>query len=117
MTNPIFERYFQRAAMLTSKTFDAPRSCIFRKHHAMWSALGDAKPSSVPTAELVERVGDRACHHVLWLKDDGVALRDSTSYRDGKRGGLYTRRNELAVKDYMNRVHKVMSRLHAAAAE
>lgn len=113
--NPIFDRFFKHAHIITTQTFDDARSVIFRKHKAMWDYLVDAKPSSVPTAELVERTGSRAVHHVLWLQDEGSALRESISYRDGRRGAGWTRRNEEAVRDYLNRLYRALSRLRQVA--
>ena len=112
--NPIFERYFRHASMLTSKTFDNPRSIIFRKHQAMWNVLADAKPSSVPTSALVERVGERATHHVLWLCDDGAALHESNFYLKPRRAREYIRKNETAMREYLNKIHRVLGRLYTA---
>ena len=113
MENPIFERYFRNAAMLTSKTFDSPRSVLFRKQLAMWTLLSDAKPSSVPNAAMVERVGDRAVHHVIWLKDDGVAVRESSFYLRPRKAREYIRKNETAVREYLGRVHRALGKLRA----
>lgn len=113
--NPIFDRFFSNAYLITTQTFDDLRSVIFRKHKAMWDHLAEAKPSSVPTADLVERTGNQAVHHVLWMQDEGQALRDSISYRDGRRGAVRTRRNEMAVREYLNRLYRALSRLQQVA--
>ena len=111
--NPIYRQYFANSAFITSKTFDNPRSVLFRKHLALWRLLSDTKPSSVPTAALVERSGDNCLHHVLWLRDEGLALRESSSWREGRRGAAWTAKNERSVRDYLNRIYKTMAGLRS----
>ena len=113
--NPIYERYFSNAHLLASTVYDNPRSILFRKHLAMWQLLDGTKPSSMPTAELVERTGSRAVHHVLWLKDEGASLRGSISYREGKRGAPRTLRAEAFVRQHLNRLHRALGRLNSLA--
>ena len=106
MPNPIYERYFRDAAFVTSKANDDARSVLFRKHQAMWNMLADCKPSSIPQAALVERAGATALHHVLWLKEEGSALRDSLSWREGRRGARWTQRAERRVREHMGKVYR-----------
>lgn len=114
MANPIYERYFCDAAFVTSKTNDDARSVLFRKHQAMWNLLADCKPSSIPQVSLVERTGAAALHHVLWLREEGAALRDSLSWREGRRGALWTQRAERQVRAHMSRVYRSLASLRSA---
>lgn len=113
MYNPIYERYFRDAAFVTSKANDDARSVLFRKHQMMWNMLADCKPSSIPQAALVERTGATALHHVLWLREEGTALRDSLSWREGRRGALWTRRAERQVHEHMSRVYRSLASLRS----
>lgn len=109
--NPIYDRYFAGRPMLAGKVFDDPRSVQFRKQLIMNTWLRETKPSSVPTAGLVERQGTAMTHHVLWLKHEGDALRDSSTYLSPTRAARRTLLAENAVKRYLNGVHAVVKRL------
>lgn len=114
MANPIYERYFCDAAFVTSKANDDARSVLFRKHQTMWNMLADCKPSSIPQAALVERAGAIALHHVLWLREEGPALRDSLSWREGRRGARWTQRAERRVREHMSKVYRSLASLRSA---
>lgn len=110
-SNPIWDRFFAGRAMLPGKVFDDPRSVKFRKQLGMHSLLQETKPSSIPPAGLVERRGTGMRHHVLWLKDEGDALRESTLYRSPTRAARRTLFAENSIKRYLNRVHAAIKRI------
>lgn len=111
--NPIYDRWFANAAFFTSKVFDSPVSISFRKHLTMWRLLSDSKPSSQPTADLVERIGDRAIHHVIWLEEEGIAGRNSISWQEGKRGAKRVMAAETQIRRYLTEVYRTMATLRS----
>lgn len=108
--NPILEHLGSRA-MLGGKVFDDARSVRFRKQLLLNSWLRETKPSSVPTAGLVERRGTAMAFHVLWLKGEGTALRESTVYRSPGRAGRKALGAENAIRRYLNQLHGCLRRL------
>lgn len=111
--NPIWDRHFAGRATLAGKVFDEPRSVQFRKQLLMNSWLRETKPSSVPTAAQVERRGATMTHHVLWMHNEGNALRESIIYQSPTRAAQKTRSAENAIRRYLNQVHSVVKRLKA----
>ena len=111
----IYEKYFEKNYMVSSKTFDNSTSILFRKNQAMTTLLSTTKPSSHPTYPLTERSHSTLRHHVLWLPDEGNSLRGSSSYRGGLRARRRTEALEGRVGVYFGRVSNVMQRLTAIA--
>lgn len=110
-SNPIYEQFFKGRAALSGKVFDEPRSVQFRKQLATNGWLRETKPSSIPTAGQIERRGHRMTHHVLWLREEADALRNSLTYRDPLRAGQRTLAAENGIKRYLNQVHTIVRRL------
>lgn len=115
--NPIYKRFFERARIISGRAYDNPKSIIFRKHLAMWEHLSEHKPSSQPTANLVERRAiDGACiHHVLWSVDDEMALRDSSAIRLAKRAPNHVKKADAQMKRYFLSLRNAISHLAASA--
>lgn len=109
--NPIYVEFFRDRAMLSGKAFDDYRSVQFRKQLLALTWLRETKPSSLPTAGMIERLGTGMNHHLLWLKNEGTALRESQTYRSPLRAVSRTRRSENAIKAYLNTVHSAIKRL------
>jgi hypothetical protein len=112
--NPIYAEFFKGRALLSGKVFDDPRSISFRKHLQTNSMLLETKPSSLPKASMVERRGTTMTHHVLWMRNEGSAVRESSTYRSPLRAVSRTRKTENAIRKYLNGVHLMIKRLRIA---
>jgi len=107
--NPIYDQYFEGRAMLAGKVFDNPRSVQFRKHLIMNTWLQETKPSSIPSSKSVERRGTCMNFHVLWLQNEGNALRESALYR--QRAQRKMQAADAIIKSYLNKVNSVLNKL------
>lgn len=111
--NPIYNEFFKGRALLSGKVFDDPRSIQFRKQLQTNTILLETKPTSIPKAAMIERKGSTMTHHVLWMQNEGTALRESSTYRSPMRAVARTRKTEDAIRRYLNNVHSMMKRLRA----
>lgn len=109
--NPIYEKFFKDRSLLSGKVFDDPRSVQFRKQLTTVTWLRETKPSSIPKASMIERRGTNMVHHVLWLKSEGNALRESLTYRSPHGAVRRVASAENSIRKYLNRVHAAVKRL------
>lgn len=110
--NPIL-RYFDKVRTLPGRVFDDPRAIRFRKILQTTSFLTQYRLSSIPTAGLYERIGSDSIAHVLWLQNEGAAVRGSSTYQDKRRAVARTAVSERGTRVYLNRLHRVLSKLKA----